>query len=248
MKEKSNLHYYDHQRLNHSRKLPWVMKQTWLDTLFIHYPIKKEDLTSLVPPSLPIDTFDGMGWVSIVPYLTTSVRLRGLPSIPGIREFAGFNIRTYIQLDGKPGVFFFKLAASNWINTNMAKLFFKLPYIYLKMDFQRVGGYVHFESNPLGINDGNLKWVYKPSSEQRLAIRGTLEEWLVERYCLYTVNHKGEPLRSDILHQSWLLHDAEVDIQYTPNIVGRGIPRLDTAPFFHYSKKVEVKIWPIRPI
>nr|WP_106783249.1 DUF2071 domain-containing protein [Lysinibacillus timonensis] len=236
---------YDHQRLNHSRLTPWIMRQTWLDTLLVHYPVKKEVLSELVPPSLPIDTFDETGWVSIVPYLTSSVRVRGIPPIPGISSIPGFNIRTYVNLNGKPGVYFFSIAASNWLTVNMAKMMFKLPYHYLKMDFNKKGDYIHFKSQTFFKNDGRYKWVYRPISEQRLAEKGSLEEWLVERYCLYTVNKKGKPLRSDILHRSWLLHDAEVDYHHNSLLSGVGIEILKNTPIFHYSKKVEVQIWPL---
>ena len=92
-----------------------------------------------------------------------------------------------------------------------------------------------------------IKWIYRPTSEQRLAVKGSLEEWLVERYCLYTVNQKGEPFRSDILHHSWLLHDAEVEFQHGSILSEYHFLPSENKAIFHYSKKVEVKIWPIIP-
>lgn len=67
--------------------LPWVMQQTWNDLLFAHYPIKIEKLRSLVPDSLTIDTFDGVGWVGIVPFHITKCRVKGVPPIPGMAAF-----------------------------------------------------------------------------------------------------------------------------------------------------------------
>lgn len=247
MKTLQDLYSYEHQRLNHPRKVPWIMKQTWLDTLFIHYPVKLDELSKLVPHTLPIDTFDNKGWISIVPYLTTSVRARGLPPIPGLSRFPGFNVRTYVKLDGKPGVYFFNLAATNWLTAKMAKLSFKLPYIYLDMDYKKEGDTIHFQSDPYRKNEEKLKWIYRPNSEQRLATKGSLEEWLVERYCLYTVNEKGEPFRSDILHRSWLLQDAEVEYQHNSLIAEFYLSTAVGKPIYHYSKKVDVRIWPIMP-
>ncbi len=223
------------------------MKQTWLDTLFIHYPVKADELAKLVPKHLPIDTFEKMAWISIVPYLTTSVRMRGLPPIPGMNRFPGFNVRTYVHLNGKPGVYFFNLAAANWFTAKMAKRFFKLPYIYLNMNFQRNGNYIQFESDPYRKNDEKLKWIYRPISEPRLAQKGSLEEWLVERYCLYTINQKGEPFRSDIIHHSWLIHDAEVESQHRSILPEFNIFPSNENAIFHYSKRAEVNIWPILP-
>lgn len=55
--------------------LPWTMKQTWNDLLFAHYPIKLEVLRSLVPDVLPLDSFNGMGWIGVVPFHMTGIRL-----------------------------------------------------------------------------------------------------------------------------------------------------------------------------
>ncbi|SOC39715.1 YqjF family protein [Ureibacillus acetophenoni] len=247
MNEQFNTNSYEHQRLSHPRKVPWVMKQTWLDNLFIHYPVKLEELSKLVPQSLTLDTFNNTGWISIVPYLTTSVRARGLPPIPGLSQFLGFNVRTYIQINGKPGVYFFNLAAANWLTAKMAKQSFRLPYVYLNMDYKKVGDTIHFESAPYRRNEENLWWKYRPISEPRLAKKGTLEEWLVERYCLYTVNDKGEPFRSDILHRSWLLQDADVDFQHNSILKQFNLLSSVGKPIFHYSKKAVVRIWPILP-
>lgn len=247
MKYQLNMYPYEHQRLNHPRQVPWVMKQTWLDTLFIHYPVKKELLSKLVPSALSIDTYNNIGWISIVPYLTSSVRVRGLPTLPGINRFAGFNVRTYVSLNGKPGIFFFSLAAASWLNAIMAKVSFKLPYIHLDMNFNKKSNEIYFESESITKNEEKMKWIYQPKSEQRLAVKGSLEEWLVERYCLYTVNQKGEPFRSDILHQSWLLNDVEVEFQHSSIFTTLNIVPNSLEPIFQYSKKVSVQIWPILP-
>ena len=235
---------YDHQRLNHPRHIPWIMKQTWLDTLFVHFPVEKEFLNKVVPSSLPVDTFNQTGWISFVPYIVSSVRIRGLPPIPGIRQFVGFNIRTYVNLNGKPGVYFFSLAATDWLNAKMAKLFFQLPYFYRNMDI--VVKTADSFTFSLREQERQTEWTYRPTSDQRLAVKGSLEEWLVERYCLYTVNKRGEPMRSDIRHRSWLLQDVEVDFQDSSIFSDHWISLSSQKPICHYSKKKEVQIWPIR--
>jgi uncharacterized protein len=56
---------------------------------------------------LPIDTYEGTAYVGIVPFHMTGIRLRGLPPIPFTDRFPELNVRTYVTLDGKPGVYFF---------------------------------------------------------------------------------------------------------------------------------------------
>ena len=61
---------------------PWAMGMTWLDLLFMHWPVDAEVLRPLVPPSLGIDTFDGSAWLGIVPFQMTGVRPHFLPAVP----------------------------------------------------------------------------------------------------------------------------------------------------------------------
>ena len=68
-------------------KIPWNMKQTWSELLLANYPIKLDVLRKLVPESLPLDSFDGKGWIGVVPFQMSDVRLRGLPAIPGTDRF-----------------------------------------------------------------------------------------------------------------------------------------------------------------
>lgn len=86
--------------------LPWTMKQIWSNLLFAHYPIKFEVLRKLVPEALHLDSYNGMCWIGVVPFRMSGIRLRGLPSIPGTDQFPELNVRTYVTLDGKPGVYF----------------------------------------------------------------------------------------------------------------------------------------------
>ena len=108
--------------------LPWTIKQTWNDILLVNYPIKLDTLQKIVPEVLPLDSYDGMGWIGLVPFHMTGMRLRGLPPVPGTDRFPQVNIRTYVTLDGKPGVYFFSLDAANWLAARLAKQLYHLPY------------------------------------------------------------------------------------------------------------------------
>ena len=91
---------------------PWVMAQTWSNLLFAHWPVDAALLRKQIPEPLQIDTFDGTGWIGVVPF-ELRVRPRFLPVIPRIAAFPEINVRTYVTLDGKPGVWFFSLDATS---------------------------------------------------------------------------------------------------------------------------------------
>src|SRR5581483_6001353 len=84
---------------------PPVMRMVWEDLLFIHLPLPVEALRPLIPRALPLDTFDGSAWLGIVPFRMSGVRPWGLPALPGMSAFPELNVRTYVTLGGKPGVF-----------------------------------------------------------------------------------------------------------------------------------------------
>src|SRR5436305_14150043 len=106
---------------------PWLMTQTWHELLFAHRPIKPSELRPLVPPSLSLDTFEGQCWAGVVPFHVSNVRPRWLPAIPEVSRFVELNVRTYVTVNGIPGVYFFSLDASNPIAVTMARTMFHLP-------------------------------------------------------------------------------------------------------------------------
>src|SRR5438477_2611898 len=104
------------------------MEQTWNDLLFAHWPITPEVLRSLVPEALQLDKFDGRCWVGVSPFYMTGVRPRFAPPIPGVSAFPELNVRTYVSVDKKSGVYFFSLDAASRLAVWTARATFHLPY------------------------------------------------------------------------------------------------------------------------
>ena len=224
---------------------PWTMKQIWSDLLFAHYPIKFEVLRKLVPEALHLDSYNGMCWIGVVPFRMSGIRLRGLPSIPGTDQFPELNVRTYVTLDGKPGVYFFSLDAANWLAVKGAKTLYHLPYWHADMEIKNSGTNIEFKSKRLQDNEVELACSYRPISEPFQASKGSFEEWMVERYCFYTLNSSGVPLRCDILHEPWRLQEAEAEFRYNSILSKQGIDVASDSPIVHFAKKIEVRAWPL---
>src|SRR5262245_21870931 len=104
------------------------MAQTWNDLLFAHWPIEPASMRGLVPTQLALDTFDQRCWVSVTPFYMTNVRARGVPALPGLSRFPELNVRTYVMVGNRPGVFFFSLDAGNLAAVWTARKFYRLPY------------------------------------------------------------------------------------------------------------------------
>jgi uncharacterized protein YqjF (DUF2071 family) len=109
------------------------MAQVWHDLLFAHWPVRGEVLRRMVPPELVLDTFKGDCWVGVAPFHMSGIRLRGLPAFPGVSRVPELNVRTYVRLEGKPGVYFFSLDAGNFPAVWAARTFYRLPYFDARM-------------------------------------------------------------------------------------------------------------------
>ena len=221
------------------------MQQTWNHLLFAHWPVAKETLRLLVPSVLELDTFNGQCYVAVTPFHMSNVRGRWLPAIPGTSKFAELNVRTYVTFGGKPGVFFFSLDAASRAAVWGARMTYHLPYFHARMKVQETNGQIRYESfrNP----GTQFRGTYRPVGAVQLRDPGTLEHWLTERYCLYTVFH-GSVLRAEINHEQWPLQDAEAEISANTMASAAGIALPQVLPALHFSQKLDVLIWPLKKV
>ena len=220
------------------------MEQTWNDLLFAHWPMAPEILRPLVPQPLDLDEFGGQCWVAVAPFHMTAVRARFTPPIPGISAFPELNVRTYVTFGGKPGVYFFSLDAASRLSVWAARATYRLPYYFASMDVNEADGFIHYRSRR---DDGKalLRARYRPVKDVVLRAPGTLEHWLTERYCLYTVL-RNSVFRAEIHHEPWPLQDAEAQIEENTMAGAAGITLPGIAPLLHFAKKLQVLIWPLR--
>jgi len=107
---------------------PWVMTQTWHDLLFAHWPVAATALRKHVPPEFAVDLFDGTAWLGIVPFHMTNLAPRGVPSLPWISEFPELNVRTYVRVNERAGIYFFSLDAGSALAVQAARWLLNLPY------------------------------------------------------------------------------------------------------------------------
>jgi uncharacterized protein YqjF (DUF2071 family) len=176
----------------------------------------------------------------------SNVRGRGIPALPGLSRFPELNVRTYVKVDGKSGVYFFSLDAGNLPAVWAARRFYRLPYFHAWMSVCRDEHGISYDSRRYHGN-AELRARYVPTGPSQLREPGTLEHWLTERYCLYTVAN-GNVYRAEIHHEQWPLQDAEAEFEFNTMASAAGIQLTDTKPLLHFSKKLEVLIWPLRRV
>jgi uncharacterized protein YqjF (DUF2071 family) len=228
---------------------PWLMGQTWRELLFAHWEQAPEVVRRVVPPQLPLDVRDGNAWVGVTPFRVTGLRAHGLPPIPGTSSFREINVRTYVVVDGRPGIYFFSLDASSRAAVLAARRGYRLPYFHADMAMTRDGEDIHYRSvrssgdGPEAAFEGS----YGPTGERLPVVDGSLERWLAERYCLYTIDSAGRVLRGDIHHRPWPLQPARATLEM--NTMGRQVGLdLSADPLLHYSARQDTILWRLRPV
>jgi uncharacterized protein YqjF (DUF2071 family) len=234
------------------------MRQSWHDLLFAHWPVPAATLRGLVPSQLVLDTYDGTGWVGVVPFRMRQVHPRGIASVPWLSAFAELNVRTYVTAPSptgpRPGVYFFSLDAANPVAVRLARRFFKLPYFDAAMSLadhtlSQNSGAIVYHSRRTHRRAPPAEFVaqYAPAGGIYHSRPATLESWLTERYCLYTVDRKGRLLRGEIHHLPWPLQAAEAEFQRNSMAQAAGIELPATAPLLHFARRLDILAWLLQP-
>jgi len=223
----------------------WVMAQTWNDLLFAHWPVRQSALADRVPAALPLDTFDGEAWVGITPFVLTDLRPRTLPPAPWMSAFPEINVRTYVRRNGKGGVFFFSLDAGSALAVVGARWLYALPYHYARFDVAHHGTRIRYvcHREERGAAPAAFEAEYEPAGPVARAAPDTLEAWLTERYCLYTVDAAGAVSRAEIHHEPWPLRPARAEIRVNTMAAANGLSLPARPPLLHFAQRLQVNVW-----
>lgn len=216
----------------------WKWRQSWLDLAFIHYRADASFIRSLLPDGIHLQQFGGSAWVGLVPFRMAGVMRRPLPDFPGLSSFCELNLRTYVEVDGKPGVWFFSLDADSRPVVLGGRHLYGLPYFQARIRQEYRAGWFGFESIRQGCG-ARFKGRYRGVGEVFLAARGTFEHWATERYCLYSFSKRREICRVEVHHVPWPLQKAEVVIEECNIVSSAGIGLRGDPPVCHFSCGVQ---------
>ena len=215
----------------------------------MHWRIEAKELRVLIPDSLEIDTFDGSAWIAITPF--TMWDIRGLPpflpAVPGLSSLHELNVRTYVQLEGVPGVWFFSLDANSAAAVMAARTFYHLPYFNAEIDLADEGSTVDYSLVRTDDPPAKFEASWKSGEPLPLSEPDSLEFFLTERYCLYSEN-EGDLYRARIHHGPWPLQNAELLSFESTMIESHDIKTPKGEPLLHYCEELSVNIWPIKKL
>ena len=158
-------------------------------------------------------------------------------------SFAEINVRTYVTYEGKPGVWFFSLDATDILAVWTARRFLR-PAVPPLRDQDGAPGRPH----PLGREARRtarpaLSPSTAPPVRRRRRQPNTLEHFLTERYCLYAVSRRGDLTRTEVHHVPWPLQPAHATIRHNTMAAPAGIDLPDDLPITHFAKHIDVVTW-----
>jgi uncharacterized protein YqjF (DUF2071 family) len=227
---------------------PWIMVQRWHDLLFAHWRCPLSALRPLVPAALEIETYDDSAWIGVIPFYMSGVRMRAAPPVPTAHAFEELNVRTYVTLDGRPGVWFFSLDCASMLAVIGARLGISLPYFRASMTMARGGETIAYNSRrwPIAGPPARFSATYGGSGASSEPAPGSIDHFLTERYCLYSAD-KERIWRADIFHPRWSFQAAAATIAHNSMIAAAGVSVFDEAPLLHFAAFQQVRFWwPVR--
>jgi uncharacterized protein YqjF (DUF2071 family) len=177
----------------------------WHDAVFAHFSVDPRLLQPAIPFAL--DARDGTAYVSLVAF--TQRRMR--PSLGGpvaswlitpIARHEFLNLRTYVRVNGEPGIHFI----AEWIPNRLAVLLgprtYGLPYRLGRLRYARdmdarcVQGRVTAGAGYAFAYDATYAPDFAPAPP------ASLDEFLLERYVAFT-HHAGVTRRFQVDHAPW---------------------------------------------
>jgi uncharacterized protein len=219
---------------------PWAQAQTRRDVLFVHWRVALDELARLLPPELPLDTFEGEAWLGVTCFRMEGFRVRGLPPVPGLSSFPQLEVLTYVTLDDRPGVWLFSLEAGKPLIVEAAKRTHRLPAYRAEIAIAEESGGVLFAASRDGLA---FKAQYAGAGQPFTAPAGSLERFLVERYAVYTADG-GRLYRADLHHAPWLLEAAQATVE-TATI---SPVALEGEPYALWSGAQDLLVWPLEEL
>ena len=219
------------------------MTQSWHNLLFAHWRVEVSELRRLVPALFELDLFNGEAWLGIVPFYMTNVGLRGMPPLPWLSSFAELNVRTYVRVADRPGVYFFSLDAGRRLAVTVARTFLNLPYFPAAMNVEADDETVVYRSTREAERPAVFEAKYTPTDPPFTASPGSLEYFLTERYCLYHHTRHGAAYRLEIHHPAWSLQVARADIKTNTMAAASGLGIGDHPALLHFARRQDVIAW-----
>ena len=238
--------------------MPPVLTVTGRDVLFVHWPLDTAVVESRIPDALDVATFDGSAWVSAL-----AIEVRGVGPGPirlprrlerGLPQLV---CRTYVTLDGQPGVYFLSLDTGSRLPATVGRRAFGIPIHRASMRITRQGETVTFRSRRDGDPPAVFRARYRPTGEPYRAASDSFESFGIERFRFFLPADEdrrvGAGRRSDgrvrvgeLDRKPWDLREVDATVRPRGLFEAVDLPAPTADPVAHYSPGFEMGVEPLR--
>jgi uncharacterized protein YqjF (DUF2071 family) len=169
--------------------------------------------------------------------------------VPGLDGFLELNVRTYVRVSDKPGVWFFSLDAASRAAVAAARLVYRLPYYHARMRAEARADRIEYSCVRTDDRAAAARFEaeYGPAGETSRAEPGSRLHWLTERYCLYATRGT-DVYRAEVHHLPWPLQPGAADVRVNSMAASHGIRLPAAPPLLHFARRLDVLIWPPRRV
>ena len=192
----------------------------WRKLAMVNYAVDPDLLKPFVPFGTELDMFTDTCYVSLVGFLFSHTRLKGIP-VPFHTTFEEVNLRFYVRQhvpDGwRRGVVFVREFVPRPALAMVARAWYGEPYRAVPMSYSWVT-----DGSGLSVEYGwkQRRWhrfVVHASSVARPMVPGSEEEFIAEHYWGYTRRGSERTMVYAVEHPRWSVHDVrmhEVDVDF----------------------------------
>jgi uncharacterized protein YqjF (DUF2071 family) len=208
-----------------------LLTQSWLDLTFLHWAVAPEVVQPFLPTGTRADVIDGQTYIGLVAFRMYRIGWLGLPGMPWIGTFPETNVRLYsVDESGRRAVVFLSLDAARLVPVLVARIGFKLPYVWSRMSVRRqADDVVEYRSRRHPPGRSSVQSHIKVRIGERVEEPSAAEHFMTARWGLHYA-----PLRRTLYlpneHPRWSLHRAQL-LDFNENLVAAaGLPAPDRPP------------------
>lgn len=223
----------------------WWLRNRWDDLTFVHWAYEPAIIQVLLPDGLRVDTFDGMAYVSLVPFEMNQATPRFVPPLPWLSSFAETNVRTYVvDCEGNRAVWFFSLEADRLPIVAFARSLLGFPYVWSEMTVEKAGDRRTYTTE-------RRRWPRRPASTTAVTIEigdeidepSDLDVFLTARWGAVAQwpMRRGRLRHHPVDHPEWTMHDASIVDIHDTSLAAAGLPRPTREPIVRWVDGIDAR-------
>jgi uncharacterized protein YqjF (DUF2071 family) len=220
------------------------MRQAWTEVTYLHWPYDPAVVQPFLPAGTEPDTFGGVTWIGLIAFAMRRVRVLEGPPVPYLSSFLETNVRAYaVDRQHRRSVVFLSLDADRLLPVAVARVGYRLPYIWSAMQMRRHASELTYTTQ---------RRLSRVTS--RISVRvgepvcaEPLDDFLTARWGLHS-RWYGTTAYVPITHEPWPLRSAELTDLDDGLVQAIGLPAPAGPPRVLFSDGVEVRLGSPRPL